>query len=137
MTLKFKIRVTRRIKEGEHVPVYIRLLDGVACDQTVKTRILVRPEYWDPRAQCIKSRSLCPDSEKRKLTDDILTLRSFVSQMYYEKKSTEGKIPADWLVSIMGKYYKTELVFKYDTESGICSDKQYCSDVGCVFCHDK
>ncbi len=107
MTLKFQIRVTRRIKEGEHVPVYMRLRDGVACDQTVKTRILVRPEYWDPRAQRIKSRCLCPDSEKRKLTDDILTLRSFVSQMYYEKKSTEGKIPADWLVSIMGKYYKT------------------------------
>lgn len=106
MTLKFKIRVSRRIKEGELVPVYLRLLDGVACDQTVKTRILVRPDYWDSRSQGIKPRSLCPDSEKRKLSDDILNLRSFISQMYYDKKSTEGKIPADLLVSIIGKYYK-------------------------------
>lgn len=106
MTIKFKIRVSRRIKEGELVPVYIRLLDGVACDQTVKTRILVRPEYWDSRAQGIKPRCLCLDSEKRKLSDDILSLRSFVSQMYYDKKSADGIIPADWLASVIRKYYK-------------------------------
>ena len=60
MTLKFKIRVSKKTKEGDYSPIYVRLYDGAICDQTVKTRCMVQPHFWDQKGQCIKYRCLCP-----------------------------------------------------------------------------
>ena len=46
MTLKFKIRVSKKTKEGDYSPIYVRLYDGAICDQTVKTRCMVQPHFW-------------------------------------------------------------------------------------------
>ena len=47
MTLKFKIRVSKKTKEGDYSPIYVRLYDGAICDQTVKTRCMVQPHFWE------------------------------------------------------------------------------------------
>ena len=41
LTLKFKIRVLKKTKEGDYSPIYVRLYDGAICDQTVKDPNLV------------------------------------------------------------------------------------------------
>ena len=38
MKIKFEIRTTKKVKEGEMVPLYVRMVDGRAFHQTVKTR---------------------------------------------------------------------------------------------------
>ena len=67
MKIKFEIRTTKKVKEGEMVPLYVRMVDGRAFHQAVKTRTLVNPNMWDEKGECIKSRVLCNPEEREKL----------------------------------------------------------------------
>ena len=49
MKIKFEIRTTKKVKEGEMVPLYVRMVDGRAFHQAVKTRTLVNPNMWDEK----------------------------------------------------------------------------------------
>lgn len=106
MTLKFKIRTTKKTKDGDYVPVYLRLLDGAAFDQTSKTRILVQPSFWDARAQGVRLRSLCPEAERRQITDELLKMRTFITNAYLDRKAANEEATSEWLEKAINKYYK-------------------------------
>ena len=107
MTIKFKIRVSKKTGDGDYVPVYVRLLDGTLCDQTVKTRVLVQPNFWDQKGQCIKARCLCPQDERDKVTDDLLKVRIYLNNRYTEHKQQDKTINDTWLQKSIDSYYKT------------------------------
>ena len=43
MTIVFETRTTKKVREGEQVPLYIRLADGRFYLSHLKTRIKVNP----------------------------------------------------------------------------------------------
>ena len=87
MKIKFEIRTTKKVKEGEMVPLYVRMVDGRAFHQAVKTRTLVNPNMWDEKGECIKSRVLCTPEERERIDKDVNDLRSYLLETYNEAKN--------------------------------------------------
>ena len=106
MTLKFKIRVSKKTKEGDYSPIYVRLYDGAICDQTVKTRCMVQPHFWDQKGQCIKYRCLCPEQERDTITSELLGIRSYLTSKYNECKQQGKSISDAWVLKTLTQYYK-------------------------------
>ncbi len=106
MTIKFRIRVSKKIKEGDYAPLYVRLIDGVGFDQSAKTKILVQPGYWDQTAQGIKARCLCPMEERRTITNEISNLKSYLTNSYMDCKLAGKIVKDDWVQKAVDKYFK-------------------------------
>ena len=106
MTLKFKIRVSKKTKEGDYSPIYVRLYDGAICDQTVKTRCMVQPHFWDQKGQGVKSRCMCPESERDTITTELLAIRSYLTAKYNDCKQQGKSISDTWVLKNLAQYYK-------------------------------
>ena len=105
MKIKFEIRTTKKVKEGEMVPLYVRMVDGRAFHQAVKTRTLVNPNMWDEKGECIKSRVLCTPEERERIDKDVNDLRSYLLETYNEaKKKGKTDVP-NWLAKNVDKFY--------------------------------
>ncbi len=105
MKIKFEIRTTKKVKEGEMVPLYVRMVDGRAFHQAVKTRTLVNPNMWDEKGECIKSRVLCTPEERERIDKDVNDLRSYLLETYNEaKKKGKTDLP-NWLAKNVDKFY--------------------------------
>lgn len=105
MKIKFEIRTTKKVKEGEMVPLYVRMVDGRAFHQAVKTRTLVNPNMWDEKGECIKSRVLCTPEERERIDKDVNDLRSYLLETYNKaKKKGKTDVP-NWLAKNVDKFY--------------------------------
>ena len=112
MTLKFKIRVSKKTKEGDYSPIYVRLYDGAICDQTVKTRCMVQPHFWDQKGQCIKYRCLCPEKERDTITSELLGIRSYLTSKYNECKQQGKSISDAWVLKTLTQCPERRLRFR-------------------------
>ena len=105
MKIKFEIRTTKKVKESEMAPLYVRMVDGRAFHQAVKMRTLVNPNMWDKKGECIKSRVLCTPEERERIDKDVNNLRSYLLETYNEaKKKGKTDIP-NWLAKNVDKFY--------------------------------
>ena len=87
------------------VPLYVRMVDGRAFHQAVKTRTLVNPNMWDEKGECIKSRVLCAPEERERIDKDVNDLRSYLLETYNEaKKKGKTDVP-NWLAKNVDKFY--------------------------------
>ena len=87
------------------VPLYVRMVDGRAFHQAVKTRTLVNPNMWDEKGECIKSRVLCTPEERERIDKDVNDLRSYLLETYNEaKKKGKTDLP-NWLAKNVDKFY--------------------------------
>ena len=87
------------------VPLYVRMVDGRAFHQAVKTRTLVNPNMWDEKSECIKSRVLCTPEERERIDKDVNDLRSYLLETYNEaKKKGKTDVP-NWLAKNVDKFY--------------------------------
>ena len=57
MTIVFETRTTKKTREGERVPLYLRLVDGRFYLSHLKTKIMVNPVIWDSGLGAIKKPS--------------------------------------------------------------------------------
>ena len=105
MKIKFEIRTTKKVKEGEMVPLYVRMVDGRAFHQAVKTRTLVNPNMWDEKGECIKSRVLCTPEERERIDKDVNDLRSYLMETYNEAKKKGKTDTPNWLAKNVDKFY--------------------------------
>ena len=105
MKIKFEIRTTKKVKEGEMVPLYVRMVDGRAFHQAVKTRTLVNPNVWDEKGECIKSRVLCTPEERERIDKDVNDLRSYLLETYNEAKKKGKTDTPNWLAKNVDKFY--------------------------------
>ena len=105
MKIKFEIRTTKKVKEGEMVPLYVRMVDGRDFHQAVKTRTLVNPNMWDEKGECIKSRVLCTPEERERIDKDVNDLRSYLLETYNEAKKKGKTDTPNWLAKNVDKLY--------------------------------
>ena len=105
MKIKFEIRTTKKVKEGEMVPLYVRMVDGRAFHQAVKTRTLVNPNLWDEKGECIKSRVLCTPEERERIDKDVNDLRSYLLETYNEAKKKGKTDTPNWLAKNVDRFY--------------------------------
>ena len=87
MEIKFKVikNKARKYKESDRLPLYVRLVDGRAFDQTAKTSIMVSPMLWHADREEIKARSICSQEEaeeRTKINKTVSDMREFLLRSY-------------------------------------------------------
>ena len=72
MEIKFKVikNKTKKYKESDRLPLYVRLVDGRAFDQTAKTSIMVSPLLWHADREEMKARSVCSQEVEKPCARD-------------------------------------------------------------------
>lgn len=108
MTVRFRIyrkKVSASDALALYSNVYVRLRDGRAVDQTVRTEILVRGGCWDSRHECIKSKSAYPLEERASVDASISSLRAFIATEYVSAK-IDGAIVDGWLKGCVDRFHK-------------------------------
>ncbi|MBR5169879.1 MAG: hypothetical protein IKW85_04865 [Muribaculaceae bacterium] len=69
MKLLFLIRKKAKATDLETLaPIYVRMREGRKFDKWIPSRIIVNPNYWDSREECVKKRN-----KRIKLNIDTIT----------------------------------------------------------------
>lgn len=110
MTLHFVIRtkhdfLSRRERrlDSTRIPVYVRIKDGKEIDQTVRTSILVNPQWWDVRFEELSWKSSCPEEEIIQTNEALAKLRSHIISTYLRDRRNND-VPSSWLQSVFSRY---------------------------------
>ena len=104
MTIRFSIKTnlskeskfSHHLSNNTRVPVYVRIRDGRSVDQTVRTRILVNPIWWNPVREEVRPNSSCTEEERLCINLEILSLRNKLVAKYVADRALVG-IGKDWL----------------------------------------
>ena len=68
MKLLFLIRKKAKATDLEtQVPIYVRMREGRKFDKWIPTRIMVNPNYWDSREECVKKRVICDEAMRQRI----------------------------------------------------------------------
>lgn len=104
MTIVFETRTTKKMREGEQVPLYLRLADGRFYLSHLKTKIMVNPAIWDSSLGTIKKRAVCPEEEREAVDSEVEKLRTFIRTAYVTDKES-GRVKKGWLEKALEDYY--------------------------------
>lgn len=104
MTIVFETRTTKKMREGEQVPLYLRLADGRFYLSHLKTKIMVNPFIWDSSLVAIKKRAVCPEEEREAVDSEVEKLRTFIRTAYVTDKE-RGRVKKGWLEKALEDYY--------------------------------
>ena len=104
MTIVFETRTTKKTREGEQVPLYLRLADGRFFLSHLKTRIMVNPVIWDSSIGAIKKRAICSDEERETVDSEVEKLRTYIRNAYVSDKE-RGRVKKGWLEKALEDYY--------------------------------
>ena len=104
MTIVFETRTTKKTREGEKVPLYLRLADGRFYLSHLKTRIMVNPAIWDSSLGAIKKRAVCSEEERETVDGEVEKLRTYIRNAYVADKE-RGRVKKGWLEKALEDYY--------------------------------
>lgn len=104
MTIVFETRTTKKMREGEQVPLYLRLADGRFYLSHLKTKIMVNPAIWDSSLGAIKKRAVCPEEEREAVESEVEKLRTYIRTAYVADKES-GRVKKGWLEKALEDYY--------------------------------
>lgn len=104
MTIVFETRTTKKMREGEQVPLYLRLADGRFYLSHLKTKIMVNPAIWDSSLGAIKKRAVCPEEEREAVDSEVENLRTYIRTAYVADKDS-GRVKKGWLEKALEDYY--------------------------------
>lgn len=118
MEIKFKVikNKTKKYKESDRLPLYVRLVDGRAFDQTAKTSLMVSPLLWHSDREEVKSRSVCSNEEMEervRINKSISEMRESLSRSYSSAK-LGGKLAKGWLAAEIANYYETPMRLTFE-----------------------
>lgn len=107
MKIRFEIR--SGVKSGVAVPLYVRLVDGRAFHQAVRTCILVTPRFWDSRRECVRGRGPVVAKEKVRVGEDVRLLREYLLETYCIAKKAGETGVRGWLADAVKKFRSCSL----------------------------
>lgn len=106
MKLIFLIRKKTKSTDFEtQVPVYVRIREGRKFDRWIPTRIMVNPNLWDSKEECIKKRVVCDEKMRQHVDGEVKNLRRFIEDGYEKERNL---IDAEWPNNIVDRYYHPE-----------------------------
>ena len=103
MTIKFFLR-DRNLSNGVEVPVYVRVINGKSFDRKVKTRLSVRPDFWDSKKESIKSRITFDERKRKEFNSEISKLREFINTSFSREKNI-AELTCMWLSDCIENFY--------------------------------
>ena len=106
MKLIFLIRKKAKSTDLEtQVPVYVRMREGRKIDKWIPTRIMVNPNLWDSKEECIKKRVVCDEKMRQHVDAEVKKLRRFIEDEYEKERNI---VDAGWPNKIVDRYYHPE-----------------------------
>ena len=106
MKLIFLIRKkAKSTSYGTQVPVYVRMREGRKIDKWIPTRIMVNPNLWDSREECIKKRAVCDEKMRQHIDAEVKKLRRFIEDNYEIERNM---VDVEWPNKIVDRYYHPE-----------------------------
>lgn len=106
MKLIFLIRKKTKNTDFEtQVPVYVRIREGRKFDRWIPTRIMVNPNLWDSKEECIKKRVVCDEKMRQHVDSEVKKLRRFIEDGYEKERNL---VDAEWPNNIVDRYYHPE-----------------------------
>ncbi len=106
MKLIFLIRKKAKSTDfGMHVPVYVRIREGRKIDKWIPTRVMVNPNLWDSKEECIKKRVVCDEKMRQHVDGEVKKLRRFIEDGYEKERNL---VDAEWPNNIVDRYYHPE-----------------------------
>lgn len=74
-------------------------------DRWIPTRIMVNPNLWDSKEECIKKRVVCDEKMRQHVDGEVKNLRRFIEDGYEKERNL---IDAEWPNNIVDRYYHPE-----------------------------
>ena len=106
MKLIFLIRKKAKSTDfGIQVPVYVRIREGRKIDKWIPTRVMVNPNLWDSKEECIKKRVVCDEKMRQHVDSEVKKLRRFIEDGYEKERNL---VDAEWPNNIVDRYYHPE-----------------------------
>jgi site-specific recombinase XerD len=106
MKLIFLIRKKAKSTDfGIQVPVYVRIREGRKIDKWIPTRVMVNPNLWDSKEECIKKRVVCDEKMRQHVDGEVKKLRRFIEDGYEKERNL---VDAEWPNNIVDRYYHPE-----------------------------
>ena len=106
--MKLIFLVRKKIKATDletQVPIYVRMREGRKIDKWIPTRIMVNPNLWDSREECIKKRVVCNEIMRQHVNSEVMKLRRFLEDAYEKERNM---VDVEWPNSIIDRYYHPE-----------------------------
>ena len=100
----------KRYDTDSQATIYARLRDGRKIDMIAPTELTVNPNFWDDKAEQIKSKMVYDMDQRTFYNEETRRLKSFIEREY---KSVDGEPEKDWLKVTLDKYYNPK---KYHIE---------------------
>ena len=101
--------ITKSIKKGQPVPLYIRFKEGREIDLFGATPIKVYPEYWNNKKSEFKQRivfdEVFSESQKVKIESELSQLKNFILDQYNELSKSNNTLALEWLKGVIDKHY--------------------------------
>lgn len=82
-TVKAIVRTTKKKVE---VNIRFRLSDGRDVQMFHSSKIMVNPDLWDAKNDCIKKRSLCPESKRNEINKAVTERKILLLDLYKANK---------------------------------------------------
>ena len=106
MKILFLIRKKAKNSDFEtQVPIYVRMREGRKFDRWIATRIVVNPNFWDSKEECIKKRVVCDETMRQHVDTEVKKLRRFIEDGYEKERNF---VNAEWTSRIIYRYYHPE-----------------------------
>lgn len=106
MKLIFLIRKKAKSTDFRiQVPVYVRIREGRKIDKWIPTRVMVNPNLWDSKEECIKKRVVCDEKMRQHVDGEVKKLRRFIEDGYEKERNL---VDAEWPNNIVDRYYHPE-----------------------------
>lgn len=71
-----------RTSSKREVKVRFRLSDGRNRQFFYTSHIMVLPEYWDSRKECIKARCVCPSADRSRVDEGVTAMKTMLLRIY-------------------------------------------------------
>ena len=110
MKLIFLIRKKAKSTDfGIQVPVYVRIREGRKIDKWIPTRVMVNPNLWDSKEECIKKRVVCDEKMRQHVDGEAgLHLRLREQAVLTSLEKERNLVDAEWPNNIVDRYYHPE-----------------------------
>lgn len=95
-------RSVKRYDTDSQATIYARLRDGRKIDMIVPTKLTINPNYWDDKAEQVKSKVVYDMDQRTFYNEETRRLKSFIEKEY---QSVEDQPEKDWLKITLDKYY--------------------------------
>lgn len=114
-----KIFIRSSSRPSKECNIRLRLVDGRKFQLYVKTPLMVHPDYWDPKTERLKTRTLINHKERLDFDDAVQAYRRALEEIYLEMPDKKALTPELALKMIEERVHPVNTSISYNNVSPV------------------